>query len=204
MAVKKTHREELGGGLVIEQNSHSVYLGYVPNDYDEELIVAGENCHFDERIVQSVFCDFESETDNSEVRTIRLIAKDANQNDEIQVTGDDWWNEDASMWKWMADAFNSCITHVEKKIDSTMISLSWKIYQNEFNNDEEQDDAESKIVTQAGHSLSMEDGTLIPLAEFNNDDLQYNDHFFVIIVEYYWNDDEQEEPYLDEKIMLFE
>ena len=63
MAVKKTHREELGGGLVIEQNSHSVYLGYVPNDYDEELIVAGENCHFDERIVQSVFCDFEYETD---------------------------------------------------------------------------------------------------------------------------------------------
>ena len=91
---------------------------------------------------------------------------------EIQVTGDDWWNEDASMWKWMADAFNSCITHVEKKIDPTMISLGWKIYQNEFGSDEEQDDAQSKIVTQAGHSLSSEDGTLMPLAEVNNDDLQ--------------------------------
>ena len=37
------HRTELGGGLVIEQNSHSIYLGYSPSDYDEELIVAGEN-----------------------------------------------------------------------------------------------------------------------------------------------------------------
>jgi|ETN07SMinimDraft_1059922.scaffolds.fasta_scaffold33193_3 hypothetical protein len=37
------HRTELGGGLVIEQNSHSIYLGCIPSNYDEELIVAGEN-----------------------------------------------------------------------------------------------------------------------------------------------------------------
>ena len=38
------HRTESGCGLVIEQNSHSIYLGYIPSNYDEKLIVAGEHC----------------------------------------------------------------------------------------------------------------------------------------------------------------
>ena len=37
------YRTELGDGLVIEQNSHSSYLGCIPSDYDENLIVSGEN-----------------------------------------------------------------------------------------------------------------------------------------------------------------
>jgi|GEM_PF-6121798 hypothetical protein len=45
---------------MIEQNSHSVYLGYIPSDYDEELIVTGENCHFDGRISQLESREFES------------------------------------------------------------------------------------------------------------------------------------------------